>query len=108
MQTVVPVGRKVFRKADNSMLVMPDSKRRSLPPSVRHEMVDLRATGRQIHMIDGLIHDTGKGSDKAMREPIYARGGALPAPVKRKGEPISAFSPRTSSHLGQYKIVGQN
>jgi len=43
-----------------------------------------------------------------MREPIYARGGALPAPVKRKGEPISAFSPRTSSHLGQYKIVGQN
>jgi len=110
MKTVSPVGKKVMRPADNSMLVFPDTHRKSMSSAVRSEMVDLRATGRQIYMIDGLIHDTGKGSDDAMLEPIVARGQAIGsgAPVKKRGQPVSAFSPRTPSHLGQYKVVGQN
>jgi hypothetical protein len=110
MHTVSPVGKKVPHPADNSMLVHPDAKRRELPKSVEREMVDLRVTGRQEHMIDGLIHATGKGKEKAMLEPVVARGQAkgTGAPVKRRGEPIAAFSPRTSGHNGQYKVVGQN
>jgi len=110
MHTVKPNGKKVAHPADNSMLVRPDSKRRELPKSVDREMVDLRVTGRQEHMIDGLIHAIDKGKDKAMLEPIVARGQArgTGAPTLRKGEPISAFSPRTGSHLGQRKVVGQN
>ena len=110
MQTVSPVGRKVMRPSDNSKLVEPTDKRPRMSASVRAEMVDLRITGRQEYMIDGLITDSGKGSESAMLEPIVARGQAhgSGAPVKRKGQPVSAFSPRTSSHLGSYKVVAQN
>jgi len=110
MHTVSPIGKKVAHPADNSMLVRPDAKRREMPKAVEREMVDLRVTGRQEHMIDGLIHATGKGKEKAMLEPIVARGQARGsgAPVLRKGEPIAAFSPRTGSHNGQYKVVSQN
>jgi hypothetical protein len=92
------------------MLVRPDAKKREMPKAVHREMVDLRVTGRQEGMIDGLIHATGKGKEKASVEPIVARGQArgAGAPTLRKGEPIAAFSPRTGSQNGQYKIVSQN
>ena len=93
----------------NSMLVRPDTHRPELPKNVYRELVDLRVNGRQEQMIDGLIHTIEKGEAKASVEPIVARGTArgTGAPTIRKGEPI-AFSPRTASHLGQRKVVGQN
>jgi hypothetical protein len=110
MHTVAPVGKKVAHPVDNSMLVHPDKNRPRESKAVHREMVDLRVTGRQEGMIDGLIHSMGKGKEKAMLEPIIARGQArgTGAPTLRKGEPIAAFSPRTGSHFGQRKVVAQN
>ena len=108
MHTINPTANK--KRGQDSHLVNPTEHKVKFSKPVLEEMVDLRITGSQKHMIDGLIVDTGKGREEAMREPIIARGQAhgTGAPVKRKGEPISSFSPRTHYTIGQYKVVGQN
>jgi len=108
MHTVNPTAGK--KQGNESRLVNPTEHKVKFSKPVLEEMVDLRITGSQKHMIDGLIHDTGKGREVSMLEPIIARGQAMGtgAPTKKKGQSISSFSPRTHYTVGQYRVVGQN
>jgi hypothetical protein len=81
---------------------------KGLPKVVVDGLLDTALNFRQAQYVDGLIHDTGKGSKMASMEPIRAEGSYVGAPTMPRGAKAKGFSPKTKGHAGMLLPVGQN
>lgn len=81
---------------------------KGLPKSVVDGLLDTALNFRQTRMVDGLIHDVGKGSKQASLEPIRAVGSYVGAPTMPKGSHVKMAAPKGKKPAGMLLPVQQN
>lgn len=90
-------------------IIMNPSGVKATPKAVMTGLLNTALLFPQQHqMVDGLIKDPSRGSEKAEEAPIRARGSAVGAPTLPRGSGVPAFNPKTKGHPGVLYPVKQN